>query len=314
MNMDNLNKIIIILGPTCTGKSELSLHLARTFGGEIINTDSMQVYKHFNIGTAKPDNVQRGKIPHHLIDIVEPLEEFNAAAFKEKADFSIKDVVDRGRVPILVGGTGLYIRVLLYGLFPAPKETGLRTTLTEEYMRDPIQFYEELKKVDLEYALRISFRDRVRVVRAMEVFRSTGVKMSEWGKIHGFREPHYSALKIGLRRERNELYSRINKRVEDMFVAGWVEEVKNILAMGYHGKEKPFSSIGYREILQYIKGEITREDMVQDIKKHTRHYAKRQFTWFAREKDISWYAYPEEVNGIESLASEFLKEWNSSGL
>jgi len=216
-------------------------------------------------------------------------------------------------VPILVGGTGLYIRALLYGLFPAPKETGLRTTLTEEYIRDPIQFYEELKKVDIEYALRISFRDRVRVVRAVEVFRLTGVKMSEWGEIHGFREPHYSALKIGLRRERNELYSRINKRVEDMFVAGWIEEVKNILAMGYHGKEKPFLSIGYREILQYIKGEINREDMVQDIKKYTRHYAKRQFTWFAREKDINWYAYPEEVNGIESLASEFLKEWNSSG-
>ena len=305
--MNNLNKIIIILGPTCTGKSELSMRLAGTFGGEIINADSMQVYKHFNIGTAKPDSGQTGEILHHLIDIAEPHEEFNAAIFKEKADFSIKDVVNRGKVPILVGGTGLYIRVLLYGLFPAPKETGMRTTLTEEYVCDPIRFYEELKKVDPEYALKISFRDKIRVVRAMEVFRSTGVKMSEWGKIHGFREPHYSALKIGLRRERNELYSRINKRVENMFAAGWVEEVKNILAMGCNEKEKPFSSIGYREILQYIKGEITREDMVEDIKKHTRHYAKRQFTWFAREKDISWYAYPEEVDGILSAVSGFLK-------
>lgn len=305
--LSNSGKIIIILGPTCTGKSELSLRLAQTFGGEIINADSMQVYKHFNIGTAKPDNGQINEVPHHLIDIAEPHEEFNAAIFKEKADFSIKGVVNSGKAPILVGGTGLYIRVLLYGLFLAPKETGLRKALTEDYMRDPIQFYEELKKVDLEYALRISFRDSVRVVRSMEVFRSTGVNMSEWGKIHGFREPHYNALKIGLSRERNELYSRINKRVEDMFSAGWVEEVKNILAMGYNGEEKPFSSIGYREILRYIKGEITREDMVRDIKKHTRHYAKRQFTWFAREKDINWHTYPEEVDGILSAVSEFLK-------
>lgn len=305
--LSNDDKIIIILGPTCTGKSELSMRLAGTFDGEIINADSMQVYKHFNIGTAKPDNAQTDKIPHHLIDIVKPDEEFNAAIFKEKADSSIKDVIKRGKVPILVGGTGLYIRVLLYGLFLAPKETGMRKTLTEEYACNPIQFYEELKNVDLEYALRISFRDRVRVVRAMEVFRSTGVKMSEWGKIHGFREPHYNALKIGLRRERNELYSRINKRVEDMFAAGWVEEVKNILIMGCNEKEKPFSSIGYREILKYIKGEITREDMVEDIKKHTRHYAKRQFTWFAREKDINWHVYPEEVDGILSAVSGFLK-------
>jgi tRNA dimethylallyltransferase len=305
--LSNYGNIIIVLGPTCTGKSELSLQLARVFGGEIVNADSMQVYRHFNIGTAKPDKIGMAKTPHHLIDIAEPYEEFNAAIFKKTADSCIDGIFKRGKVPIVVGGTGLYIRVLLYGLFSVPKENGLRDTLAEAYERGPLLFYEGLKKVDPEYALKISFRDKLRVVRAMEVFSSTGVKMSEWAKIHGFREPHYSSLKIGLRRERNELYSRINKRVEDMFVAGWVEEVKSILAMGYDEKEKPFSSIGYKEILHYIKGEITREDMVKDIKKQTRRYAKRQFTWFAREKDINWHTYPEEVDGIVSMVSEFLK-------
>ena len=183
-------------GPTCTGKSDLAVHLARVFHGEIINADSMQVYKHFNIGTAKPDIVLRASVPHHLIDIVAPDRKFNAAMFKNLADLVAKEIIGRGRLPIFVGGTGLYIRVLLYGLFPVPKETGLRESITEEYTKDPVQFYETLKKVDIEYANQISFRDKIRAVRAMEVFRTTGVKMSEWQLIHGFREPHYRALKV----------------------------------------------------------------------------------------------------------------------
>jgi len=305
--LSNCDKIIIVLGPTCTGKSELSVRLAKEFGGEIVNADSMQVYKHFNIGTAKPDIVLRASVPHHLIDIVAPDRKFNAAMFKNLADLVAKEIIGRGRLPIFVGGTGLYIRALLYGLFPVPKETGLRESITEEYTKDPVQFYEALKKVDIEYANKISFRDKIRAVRAMEVFRTTGVKMSEWQLIHGFREPHYRALKVGLRRNRDELYNRINKRVEDMFDDGWVEEVKGILSMGYQQDEKPFSGIGYREILSYINGLITYEDMVKEIKRHTRNYAKRQFTWFGREKDINWYTYPEEIDAIFSMVSGFLK-------
>lgn len=305
--LSNRDKILIILGPTCTGKSELSVRLAREFGGEIINADSMQVYKHFNIGTAKPDIKLRADVPHHLIDIVAPDEEFNASVFKETADSIAKDIINRGRLPVFVGGTGLYIRVLLYGLFPVPKEKGLREVITEEYTRDPIQFYEALKKIDVEYAMKISFRDKVRAVRAMEVFRTTGVKMSEWQNIHGFREAHYRALKIGLRRDRNELYERINERVENMLDAGWVEEVRYILSMGYRQNEKPFSGIGYREILTYINGLIAYKDMVKEIKKRTRNYAKRQFTWFTKEKDINWHTYPEEMDIIYSLVSGFLK-------
>lgn len=305
--LSNGDKILVILGPTCTGKSELSLRLAEEFGGEIVNADSMQVYKHFNIGTAKPDIALMNKIPHHLIDVVEPDEEFNASIFKEKADIVIRNIIKRGKLPVFVGGTGLYLRVLLYGLFPVPKETGLREAITEEYLKNPMLFYEKLKTIDVEYAKKIGFRDKIRAVRAMEVFNSTGIRMSEWQDIHGFKKPHYNALKIGLKKDRSELYARINRRVEDMLDAGWIKEVEGILSMGYNQKEKPFSGIGYREILLFVNGVISYEDMVKEIKKRTRNYAKRQFTWFAREKDINWYTYPEETDSILSITSRFLK-------
>ena len=302
-------KIIAILGPTCTGKSELSIYLAEEFNGEIVNADSMQIYKHFDVGTAKPDINLRRKIQHHLIDVVQPFEEFNAAMFREMADTLIKDIWSRKRVPILVGGTGLYIKALIYGLFKVQKDTGLRETLRNSYSENPLQFYEKLKEIDPEYALKISYKDKIRVVRAMEVFYLTGIKMSEWGKKHGFKEIRYNVLKIGLKKARGELYLRINSRVEEMLKKGWVEEVKHLLSMGYKEDLKPFSGIGYREILLYIKGFISYEDMVKDIKKYTRHYAKRQHTWFSQEKNVSWHEYPEEKEMITGEVREFLKGW-----
>lgn len=307
-NSKQLPKIVAVTGPTCTGKSALSVHLAMKFNGEIINADSMQVYKYFDIGTAKPDEVLRKKINHHLIDVAEPDDDFNAAIFKKLADKSISYIYSQDHVPIIVGGTGLYIRILLYGTFKVPSNVRLRETLRKEYAEDPLLFYEKLKKIDRDYAMKISLRDRIRTVRAMEVFNLTGIKMSEWEKIHGFRDAHYNMLKIGLKRDRNELYKRIDKRVESMLESGWIEEVKGILSMGYNEKLKPFLSIGYREILLYLKGLITYEDMVKDIKKFTRHYAKRQFTWFSREKDIRWYLFPEDIKKIEKEVSDFLKD------
>jgi tRNA dimethylallyltransferase len=309
-----MKRIIAIIGPTCTGKSDLSIYLAKSFNGEIVNADSMQVYKYFNIGTAKPDITEQKGIPHHLIDVAEPYEEFNAALFKKKADVCINDICSRNRIPVIVGGTGLYLKALVYGLFIAPKNEDLREALQREYTEDPLKFYEKLKEVDREYALKISFRDKLRVVRAMEIFESTGMPMSEWGRIHGFRESHYEVLKLGLKRERSELYPRINKRVDDMLNAGWVDEVKHILSLGYDEGLKPFSSIGYREILLYIKSLISHEDMVKNIKMHTRNYAKRQTTWFSKEKDVVWNKYPEDNENIKVKVSEFLKGWNSRGL
>lgn len=302
----NTRKIVVIVGPTCTGKSQLSMELANELHGEIINADSMQVYKYFNIGTAKQDNESRHKVPHHLLDVVEPYEDFNAAIFKDIADKSINDIWSRSHIPIIVGGTGLYVRALIYNLFKVQGDKALRQKLNELYDSDPFKFYENVKQVDPEYGLKVSFRDKRRMVRAMEVFQLTGFSMSEWILRHGFKNPRYEALKIGLTKPRDELFSKINKRVEEMLASGWVEEVKSIISMGFDVNLKPFTSIGYREILLYLHGSIPYEDMVKDIKKFTRHYAKRQFTWFLREKDIFWHEYPKERDIIKQKVNDFL--------
>jgi tRNA dimethylallyltransferase len=305
--LSNKGRVISVSGPTCTGKSSLSVSLAEEFNGEIINCDSMQVYKYFDIGTAKPDRSIRKIIPHHLIDIVEPHEEFNAARFQDMAGTAIEDILTRGKRPILVGGTGLYLRALVYGLFEAQKDAGLREKLRSEYSHDPYLFYDRVKEIDPEYAMRISCKDKLRMVRAMEIFLLTGKTVSELEKDHGFRKPRYDVLKIGLRKERQDLYTRIDVRVDEMLAQGWVDEVRKILSTGISALAKPFSSIGYREILLHLNDSITYEDMVKDIKKHTRHYAKRQFTWFAKERDMHWFRYPDDSGHIATTIAEFLR-------
>ncbi len=308
--LSNKIKVLAIGGPTCTGKSDLGLMAGKKFGGEIVNGDSMQVYRYFDIGTAKPSADARLAVPHHLVDVVAPDEEFNAAEFRSKADRAIGDIASRGKLPIIVGGTGLYLRALFYGLFPAKKDVKLREGLNAEYGQDPVAFYERLKGVDREYAMRISFRDRIRSVRAMEVYLLEGRPFSELEKDHGFREPRYDLCMIGLTGPRDELYRRINARVIAMLEAGLVDEVRSILKRGYTDRAKPFSSIGYREVLLYLNGSIGYEDMIKDIQKNTRHYAKRQFTWFAKEKDIQWFNYPADVDRIFEMIAGFLSSWS----
>ncbi|OPY72145.1 MAG: tRNA dimethylallyltransferase [Syntrophorhabdus sp. PtaU1.Bin002] len=304
--LSNINKILAIVGPTCTGKSRLSVDLSLEFGGEIVNADSMQVYKHFDIGTAKPEKDARDGIPHHLLDIIEPHEEFNAAMFKEWADRAINTIWSRNSLPIIVGGTGLYVRALIYGLFAIDEKKSTRETLKELYHNDPEGFYENLKAIDPEYAMRISYRDERRMVRAMEVYQSTGLTMSEWIQRHGFREPRYEVLMIGLRKTRAELYARIDARVEEMLQRGWVEEVRSLIKAGYDERLKPFAGIGYREILHYLRGSIAYQDMTDEIKKLTRRYAKRQFTWFLKEEGIAWYEYPDDLDSIRQEVTGFL--------
>ena len=304
----NKEKVIAVLGPTCTGKSECALWLAREFGGEIVNADSMQVYKYFDIGSAKPGLDVRAEIPHHLIDIVEPQEEFSGALFKEAADRAIYDIRSRKRIPIVVGGTGLYVRILLHGLFAVAGDMSTREALRLRYQKEPSRVYEELKQVDPIYASKISPNDRIRVIRALEVYYTSGVTMSEWQERHGFREQRYDAYKVGLKRERGELYERINRRVDSMLQAGWVEEVKRLLDAGYSSGLKPFLSIGYRDILLYLSGALGYAEMVTRIKQETRHYAKRQTTWFCREKEITWFEYPEDRAGIKKGVRQFLQQ------
>ncbi len=306
----NTPGVLAIVGPTCTGKSDLALDIASRFGGEIINADSMQVYRHFNIGTAKPCAEELRQVPHHLIDIVEPEEEFNAALFQKKAEETIAAIWGRQKTPIIVGGTGLYLRALVYGLFEAPTEKTIREELKRVYEDDPQGLYETLATLDRAYAERIDRRDKVRVVRAMEVWRLTGKTMSELEYGQGFGEARYHMLKIYLMRDRSDLYRKINVRVDDMLKKGWVEEVRAILSMGHSEFSKPFSGIGYRDILRHIKDEIPFHDMVEDIKKQTRRYAKRQLTWFSKEKDLNRFIYPEERDAILQKISEFLGTWN----
>ncbi len=302
----NDKTILVIAGPTCTGKSGLAIEVALAFSGELINADSMQVYRHFDIGTAKPGIDDRRKVPHHVIDAIEPHEEFNAALFKEMADKAIAEIWSRGNVPILVGGTGLYLRALMYDLFKVETKIALREFLTKQCADDPLRFYEELKRTDPQYALKISHKDQRRMIRAIEVFQLTGVTMSQWEESHGFKEARYKALTIGLRKDRSELYDLINKRVDDMLRRGWVEEVRSLLDAGYDPGWKPFSGIGYREILRYLQGLISHEGMIENIKKSTRNYAKRQFTWFKRDQDMAWYEYPKETDLILKRIGEFL--------
>jgi tRNA dimethylallyltransferase len=301
------HKVVAVLGPTCTGKSELALWLASRIGGEIVNADSMQVYKGFDIGSAKPSPAARAALAHHLVDVVGPDQEFNAALFQRMADAAIEEIASRNRIPITVGGTGLYLRVLFHGLFPAPTDQGLRDEIKRRYHENATEVYEDLKGRDPRYALSISPRDGVRVVRALEISLASGFTMSEWQDRHGFREQRYDSYKIGLRGDRQELYGKIDERVERMLAAGWIDEVRGLVETGYDTSLKPFHSIGYREIALYLKGGIDYAAMVERIKTATRHYAKRQFTWFSKEKDIDWYAYPDDRDKILGRVTAFLR-------
>ncbi|MEN6617026.1 MAG: tRNA (adenosine(37)-N6)-dimethylallyltransferase MiaA [Syntrophorhabdus sp.] len=304
--LSNSIKLVAVGGPTCTGKSDLGLILAKKFSGEIVNGDSIQVYRYFDIGSAKPSKDVQREITHHLIDIIEPDETFNAALFRNLADRAIRDIAGRGKLPVLVGGTGLYLRALLYGLFPAKSDPLLREKLKNEYSEDPIAFYERLKTVDHDYAMKISFRDRIRAVRAMEIYCLEGRAFSELEKEHGFLKPVYDICMIGLTAPREELYRRIDTRVLDMLDRGLLSEVRWILEKGYAKDIKPLTSIGYREAVRYLSGSFEYKDMVKDIQKNTRHYAKRQFTWFSKEKGIEWFDYPGDLYSIFEKISGFL--------
>lgn len=299
-------KIVCILGPTSSGKSELSLTLSEIHPFEIVNYDSLQVYRYFDIGTAKPPSTVRERIPHHMIDIKDPEEEFNAALFVEEAQSVVEGIWERGKIPLFVGGTGLYLRAFLYGLFKAQKDTALRRELEAEFASSPSSLYARLKRIDPEYASKIGSNDKVRMIRALEIFYLTGMKMTEIEKIHGFKESKFQALKIGLARPREDLYKRIGERVEQMFRMGWVDEVREILRRGIKESAKPLSAIGYREILSHLKGVIDLTETKEAIKRLTRNYAKRQITWFSKERGVEWFQYPEQAALIRGRIEAFL--------
>ena len=301
-------RVVVIVGPTASGKTDLAVRLAEGCAGEIVNADSMQVYRGMDIGTAKPSPELRQRVPHHLIDIVEPDVNFSASDFRREAARAIADIVERGRRAFVVGGTGLYIRALLQGLVDSPSgaET-VRRELEETAERFGNEaLLEELARVDPVIAAWLHPNDRLRIVRALEVYRLTGRPISQQRSEHGFADEYYRALKIGLTVERRELYERIDRRVERMIAEGLVEEVRALLGRGFSPGAKALRSIGYRQVCGYLAGEYGLDEAVRLTKRDTRHYAKRQLTWFNKESEIKWVEYSDNFASIYKYVMEFL--------
>ncbi len=288
--VEDFPKLIVISGPTCSGKSALAVELALMLGGEIINADSMQAYKGMDIGTAKLPLSERKGIPHHLIDIVNPDQEFNAALFLLHTLPIIRDLHGKKMPIIVVGGTGLYVKTLLGGLFKCPpSKPELRQNLIEEYeKRGPSFLYQRLSSLDRKAADTIHPKDKVRIIRALEVIYLTGSPFSELTSKHGFSDRRFLALNLCLNVERQVLYSRINRRTMSMIDSGLINEVERLLKIGYSPELKSMQAIGYRHIVGYLKGRWNLDEATRLIQRDTRRYAKRQHTWFRADPDVIW--------------------------
>jgi len=301
-------KLVVVLGPTAVGKSDVALELALHMNGEIINADSQQVYRQMDIGTAKPSTKLRQKIPHHVIDVVDPDEEFNVARYRELATASIYDIRKRGKQAIVCGGTGLYIKALTRGLFLGPaQDAGIRAALTLKAHGHGLRsLYERLEQVDPSATSWIHPHDLQRIIRALEVYELTGKPMSEWQKEHGFNEAPFDTLKIGLCRERTELYGLIDQRCDRMIEEGLVDEVKGLSEKGYSLDMKPLQSVGYKHAGWVLRGQMTLAEAVLLMKRDTRRLAKRQLTWFRSDKEIRWFHPQAQRERIKVVVREFL--------
>lgn len=284
-------RIFAIVGPTASGKSEVAIRLCEELGCEIVSADSLQVYRHLDIGTAKPTPHARKGVPHHLIDIINPDEEFNAGLYRTTAARVIEELHERSAGIVLVGGTFLYVRFLLYGLVEGiESDPEVRAAVKRELAElGATALHARLASVDPATARALHHNDLVRVSRALEVFYQTGVPISELRSRHGFVETEYESRKVGLYTERSELYGKIERRAEWMVEAGLEEEVRGLLEMGYGPGLKPMQSIGYAEMTRRIEGGITAARALELIKRNTRRLGKRQMTWLRKEKDIEWH-------------------------
>jgi tRNA dimethylallyltransferase len=281
--------LVAVAGPTGSGKSDLALEIAQQFRGEVVNCDSLQVYRHFDIGTAKLPMEQRRGIPHHLIDIVNPDELFSAGEYARLARDTVSDITARGKLPILTGGTGFYLRALLDGLFEGPaRDQSLRDRLGAREARRPGSLHRLLRRLDSETAGKIHPNDVPKVTRALEVCLVTRRPVSALFREGRDRLRGYRTLKLGLFPDREALYDRLNARCAQMFEGGMVEEVRHILSLGFAESAKPFESHGYKQTLQLLHGELNLREAIFYAQRNTRNYAKRQVTWFRREHGLVW--------------------------
>jgi tRNA dimethylallyltransferase len=305
---DQKQTVIVVCGPTGIGKTGTAIEIARGCNGEIVGADSMQIYRHMDIGTAKPTPEEQVQIRHHMIDIIDPDEDFDALNYAEMAGSIIAGLDSRGIVPFVVGGTGFYIKALLHGLYPsAVVDPAIRARLRKEAEVNAAGvMHRRLEKVDPEAAARLHPNDIFRIIRALETYEATGKPISKYHKEHGFSQDRYRALIIGLNMDREKLYERINQRVDLMIADGFLQEVKSLCKMGYGPELKSMQSIGYRHMLDYIAGRTDWEECVRTLKRDHRRYAKRQITWFGGNETIIWKE-PRQISDIVRSVNEFLK-------
>lgn len=283
------NRIIAIVGPTGTGKTELSLAVAAAIGAEIVNCDSRQIYRGLEIGCAKPPPALRRERPHHLFDVVDPTEAFDCARYAAMARAAISAIHERDRPALLVGGTGLYLKALRYGLFPGPpRDEKLRRELAASEASSPGSLHRALTAIDPTTAARLHPNDRLRVIRALEVHRLTRVPLSAWHDRHAFRGDELAMTVIGLDMPRSQLYDRLGARCLAMIEAGLLDEVRGLLDAGYSLTLPALQSIGYREIGEYVRGRIDLPTAVERMTRATRRFAKRQTTWFRADPTVQW--------------------------
>ena len=303
--------LVIICAPTAAGKTELAIKLASKFGGEIVSADSLQVYRYLDIGTAKPSQEQRKIVKHHMIDIVNPDEEFNAAIYTQQARLTIDNLINQKKPVFVVGGTGLYIRALLRGIIDTPAvDEKIRNYYRElRELHGKEYLFKLLQQRDAQAALKISPNDSVRTIRALEVLEQSGVSIIEMQRRHSFADCPYVTYKIGLQFDRKELKNRIAGRTEKMVAAGLVDEVKSLLDRGYSEKLKPLQSLGYKQVIEFLGGKYDWERALHLIAHDTWHYAKRQMTWFAADKEINW-CDPGNLEDIINNVGTFWKENN----
>ncbi len=302
-----VSRVIAIVGPTAAGKSALALALAEALGGEIVNADALQVYRGFDIGTAKPSLEERRRVPHHLVDILDPQERYSAGEFARRARSVLREIAGRGRPAILVGGSGLYLRALWSGIAPLPPaDAAVRSRLRERLAVEGLaSLYAELARLDPQTAARLGAGDTQRILRALEVAIATGESLTTWIARHPFGTEKISMRKVGLTLPRSVLYDAIADRVRSMMSAGWLDEVRELLARGIDRASPAFQAIGYRQWVEYLDGARSREESLQRVVTLTRRFAKRQETWFRREEGIDWWDARRTQDCLRSMMEMF---------
>ena len=297
--------LIVIEGPTASGKTALAIELARRLDTEIISADSRQVYRHMDIGTAKPSSSELEAVPHHLISIIEPSQSYNVGLFCEDAGKVVERLHSQGRIPLVCGGTGMYVAGLLKGIFPQPEiPAQIRHNIRQRMAAEgPERMYGELREADPEFAGKISPNDRQRIQRGLEIWAATGISISEhWRRQE--REQRYVAYRILLDPPRKELYARINRRMEQMLAAGLADEIKRLLELGYDEHSPGLSSLGYREFLPWLRNSASLQECTSLAAQHSRNYAKRQYTWYRKHKfDLTLGSSEINISSVTELIS-----------